>query len=388
MNSPDMKAGAYRVSVDIGGTFTDFVVQEAATGATSTGKVLSTPTDLALAVIDGLGRFVPEEGQLDFLVHGTTAGLNALIERRGARVLLVTTEGFRDIYTIAGNDRREIFNIRYRKPVPLVPPERVVEVRERLGADGGVVVPLDLSSLEPAIAAARSEAVDAVAICLLFSYLNPEHELAVEDYLGQRLPGVPVTCSYRVSREWREYARTSTAVMNAYVAPIVTRYLTTLMDSVEGDLAQDLLVMQSNGGIMTARAARQLPVQTLLSGPVGGAIGAQELARALGRDNLICVDMGGTSFDVSLVLGGAASVSNETEVEGLPLQMSVVDIYGVGAGGGSVGWTEAGAMRVGPKAQAPTPGRPVTAAVGPSPPSPTPTCCSAGWTSAASPAAA
>jgi N-methylhydantoinase A len=351
-----LNGARYRVSVDIGGTFTDLVVQEAATGLTATGKVLSTPADLALAVIDGLRRFVPLDGQIDFLVHGTTAGLNALLERRGARVLLVTTEGFRDIYTIAGNDRREIFNIRYRKPQPLVPPERVSEVRERLGADGSVVVPLDLSSLEPAIATARSEGVDAVAICLLFSYLNPEHELAVERYLSQRLPGVTVTCSHRVSREWREYARTSTAVMNAYVAPIVTRYLTTLMEGVEGELARDLLVMQSNGGVMTARAARQLPIQTLLSGPVGGAIGAQELARSLGRDNLICVDMGGTSFDVSLVLGGAASVSNETEVEGLPLQMSVVDIYGVGAGGGSVGWTEAGAMRVGPKSAGADPG--------------------------------
>jgi N-methylhydantoinase A len=346
----------HRVSVDIGGTFTDFVLQDAFTGDTTTGKVLSTPGDLALAVIDGLRRFLPEASKVDFLVHGTTAGLNALIERRGARVLLVTTEGFRDVYTIAGNDRREIFNIRYRKPQPLVPPERIVEVRERLGADGSVVVPIELASLDKAIETARSEAVDAVAICLLFSYLNPSHELEVERYLAERLPGIPLTCSHRVSREWREYARTSTAVMNAYVAPIVTRYLTTLMESLEGGLTRDLLVMQSNGGIMTARAARELPVQTLLSGPVGGAIGAQELARSLGRDDLICIDMGGTSFDVSLVTGSSASVSNEADVEGLPLQMSIVDIYGVGAGGGSVGWTEAGAMRVGPQSAGADPG--------------------------------
>ena len=163
-----------------------------------------------------------------------------------------------------------------------MPPERVVEVRERLGADGSVVVPVDLRGhSKPPLRWLGPNVVDAVALCLLFSYLNADHELAVERYLTERLPGVPVTCSHQVSREWREYARTSTAVMNAYVAPIVTRYLTTLMDNLEGELARDLLVMQSNGGIMTARAARQLPIQTLLSGPVGGAIGAQELGRAL-----------------------------------------------------------------------------------------------------------
>ncbi len=346
----------YRVSIDIGGTFTDFVFQDTATGRTTEGKALSTPGNLALAVIDGLRRFQPAGTRASFLVHGTTAGLNALLERRGARVLLVTTEGFRDIYTIAGNDRREIFNVRYRKPEPLVPPDRVVEVRERLAADGSVLVPIELRSLGPAVEMARAGDVDAVAVCLLFSYLNPVHELAVERYLAEQVPGISLTCSHRVSREWREYARTSTAVVNAYVAPIVTRYLTTLMESIEGTLAPELLVMQSNGGIMSAQAARQLPVQTLLSGPVGGAIGAQQIARTLGRENLICVDMGGTSFDVSLVIGSAASVSNEADVQGLPLQMSVVDIYGIGAGGGSVGWTEAGAMRVGPRSAGADPG--------------------------------
>ena len=371
-------AAMYRVSVDIGGTFTDFVLQDVRSGITSTGKILSTPDDLAVAVIDGLRRYLPKSSRVEFLVHGTTAGLNALIERRGARVLLITTEGFRDIYTIAGNDRREIFNIRYRKPRPLVPPERIVEVRERLGSDGSVVVPVDVASLEPAITDARCGAVDAVAVCLLFSYLNPDHELAIERYLADKLPGIPVTCSHRVSREWREYARTSTAVMNAYVAPIVTRYLSTLMESVEGELALELLVMQSNGGIMTARAARELPVQTILSGPVGGAIGAQELARALSRGNLICIDMGGTSFDVSLVIGATASVSNEAEVEGLPLQMAIVDIYGVGAGGGSTGWTEAGAMRVGPQSAGADPGPACYGRGGRNQPSPMPTCCSDG----------
>jgi N-methylhydantoinase A len=346
----------YRVAIDIGGTFTDFVLQDATTGTTHTGKLLTTPNDPAVAVMDGLRRFVPVEADITFLVHGTTVGLNSLIERRGAKVLLIATEGFRDVYTIGGNDRREIFNIRYHKPVPLVPPELIFEVRERLASDGSVILPIDESSLDAAVEAARHDPVDAVAVCLLFAYLNPEHELAVEQYLRQRLPGVSVSCSHRISREWREYARTSTAVMNAYVAPVVTRYLTTLLDELEDKVASGVFVMQSNGGITTARSAREIPIQTLLSGPVGGAIGAQQIARTLGRDNLICIDMGGTSFDASLVIEGAAPVSNEAEVEGLPLQLSIVDVYGVGAGGGSVGWTEANAIRVGPRSAGADPG--------------------------------
>ena len=310
-----------------------------------------------------------------FLVHGTTVGLNALLERRGAKVLLVTTEGFRDVYTIAGNDRREIFNIRYRKPAPLVPPDRIFEVRERLAADGSVLVPIELSSLDIVVEAAKRHRADAVAVCLLFAYLNPEHELAVEQYLQPRLPGVAVSSSHRISREWREYARTSTVVMNAYVAPVVTGYLTTLLSELEGKVASDLFVMQSNGGITTARSARETPIQTLLSGPVGGAIGAQQIARTLGRENLVCVDMGGTSFDASLVIEGAASVSNEAEVEGLPLQLAIVDIHGIGAGGGSVGWTEANAMRVGPRSAGADRDLLATGEVEQSPPSPTPTCC-------------
>ena len=351
-----MGVTSYRVAIDIGGTFTDFVLQDETSGTTRTGKLLTTPHDPAEAVMDGLRRFVPEEADITFLVHGTTVGLNALIERRGAKVLLIATEGFRDVYTIGGNDRREIFNIRYHKPTPLVPPELIFEVRERLAADGSVILPIDESSLDPAVEAARRDPVDAVAVCLLFAYSNPEHELAVERYLRERLPGVPVSCSHRISREWREYARTSTTVMNAYVAPVVTRYLTTLLDELEDKVASGVFVMQSNGGITTARSARETPIQTLLSGPVGGAIGGQQIARDLGHDNLICIDMGGTSFDASLVIDTAASVSNEAEVEGLPLQLSIVDIYGVGAGGGSVGWTEANAMRVGPRSAGADPG--------------------------------
>ena len=221
--------------------------------------------------------------------------------------------------------------------------------------------PLDLSELEP-MRGAVERGERAVAVCLLFSYVNPSHELEVERYLAERLPGVAVTLSHRVSPEWREYERTSTTLTNAYVAPAVTTYLSTLIDELEGRTSVTLHVMQSNGGVMTARTAREIPVQTLLSGPVGGAIGAQTICPLVGSTNLICVDMGGTSFDASLVVDGAASVSTGTEVEGLPLQMASVDIHGIGAGGGSVAWLEGGALRVGPRSAEPRPARPATAA--------------------------
>ncbi len=346
----------YRVAIDIGGTFTDFVLQDATSGEIHTGKILSTPSDPGEAVLAGIEALLPGGSEITFIVHGTTVGLNAVVERRGARLAIVTTEGFGDVYTIAGNDRRDIFDFRYRKPPPLVPPDRVVEVRERLAADGTVVTPLDTRSITAVVEFCGREQVEAIAVCLLFSYLNPCHELALAQQLAERLPGVSVTSSHQVSRQWREYARTSTAALNAYVAPVVTRYLTTLIDRLEERSPAPLFVMQSNGGVTVARAARETPIQTLLSGPVGGAIGARRLSQTLGRGDLVCIDMGGTSFDVSLIVDGDVSVVDEATVEALPVQMPIVEINGIGAGGGSIGWTEAGAMRVGPRSAGADPG--------------------------------
>ena len=345
-----------RVSADIGGTFTDLVFQFAATGETLARKVLSSPTDPALAVIEGL-KALPEGAVVDFLIHGTTVGINSVLQRRGANVALLTTENFRDVYTIAGNDRRDIFAIHYRKPAPLVSREHTYTIRERLRADGSVEEAPRLADLDRLIAAASARGYEAIAVCLLFSYVNPAHELAVEAYLKDRLPEMTITLSHRISPEWREYARTSTAVMNAYVAPVVRGYLATLIAELErGYGIRQIHIMESNGGAMTAEAARQKPVQTLLSGPVGGAIGAREVARALDRPNLICVDMGGTSFDASLIVDGEPSSSSEAEIEGLPIQMSIVDIHVIGAGGGSLAWLEGGHIRVGPESAGADPG--------------------------------
>ena len=348
----------YRVSADIGGTFTDIVYQDCASGACGATKVLSTPDDPALAVLRGIEVAIPSDSAIDFFVHGTTVGLNALLTRRGAKVALLTTENFRDIYTIQGNDRGEIFSIRWNKPEPLTPLEHTFTARERIAATGEVVTPLDTDDLDRLVQAVREEGFEAIAVAFLFSFKNPKHEIEAAEYLAARLPDLPIGLSHRVSPEWREFDRTSTTVMDAYLAPVVRGYLETLVAGLGQRLPEGgrLHVMQSNGGVMTAEAASETPLQTLLSGPVGGAIGGRALSTATGRPNLICIDMGGTSFDASLIVDGLPSGSNEAKIEGLPVQMSVVDIHVIGAGGGSIAWEEAGAMRVGPQSAGSMPG--------------------------------
>jgi N-methylhydantoinase A len=343
--------------MDIGGTFTDFVVIDEAAGTTASGKVLSTPANPAEGVIEGLEQFVPELGGIEFLVHGTTVGLNSFLERKGTRVLLLMTAGLRDAYSIARHDRKELYALQYRKPKRLVPRRDVLEVTERLRWDGSVEIPLDESSLEPIVEKIKAEGIEAVAVCLVHAFTNPDHELRVREILERECPGLSVTLSHEIAREWREYERASSAVLNAYIAPRVERYLGTL----EGELGEravpaTLHVMQSNGGITTARKAREQPIQTLLSGPVGGTMGCAALSRATGRPNLLGIDMGGTSFDLSLVVEGRPSVSMETELEGLPVLMSLVDIHTIGAGGGSLAWLEAGGLRVGPQSAGADPG--------------------------------
>ncbi len=348
---------ALRISADIGGTFTDLVFQDAASGRMWTKKVLSVRQDPAQAVLSGFAADVEDDAAIRFMIHGTTVGLNAVLERRGSPTAILTTRNFRHVYEIAGNDRRDIFNIRYRKPEPLVRPRHVYEIDERILADGSILRPLDEPALAGIVEQLRRDGVESLAVCLLFSYLNPVHEQRVRAYLADAAPDLAVTLSHEVSPEWREYARTSTAVTNAYIAPVVDRYLSTLVGSLENRLDRTPLhVMESNGGAMTARAARAKPIQTLLSGPVGGTIGATRLAGELGIKNLICVDMGGTSFDASLVIDGSPTVSSEAEIAQLPLQMSAVDIHVIGAGGGSVAWLEGDYVRVGPRSAGAEPG--------------------------------
>ena len=347
----------FRVAIDIGGTFTDFVLADRSTGHAFTGKSLTTTANQAEGVMAGLRELVPNPHDIDFIVHGTTAGLNAFLERKGTRVILISTAGLRDSYSIARGDRKELFALQYRKPQRLVPRRDVVEVRERLRWDGSIVEPLHEEDFEPIVARIKEEQIKAVAVCFVHAYVNPTHELAARRILKEALPELSITLSHEVAREWREYERASSAVLNAYIAPIVERYLGSLESRInQFGVRATLHVMQSNGGVMTAAAARAQPIQTLLSGPVGGTIGGAGLSNALPRPNLLCIDMGGTSFDLSLIVNGKPNVSTETELEQLPILMPLVDIHTIGAGGGSLAWLEAGALRVGPQSAGADPG--------------------------------
>ncbi|WP_214325050.1 hydantoinase/oxoprolinase family protein [Nonomuraea sediminis] len=349
---------SYRVAMDIGGTFTDVVCYDERTGAVVASKAPTTPGDLAEGVFAALARVVDSPEDISFFVHGTTQGLNALLERKGARVLLLANEGGRDVYQIARGNRDRMFDLRYRKPTPLVPRQDVMEIGGRLDWRGQELTPLDEDAVRQAARRAREEGFDAVAVCLLFAYANPDHEIRAGRILRAELgEEVLVVLSHEVAREWREYERTSSAVLEAYTGPVVRRYLARIEQRfAERGLGVPVHVMQSSGGLVNAGYAMRRPLQTLLSGPVGGTMGGVAAARLLQRDNAICVDMGGTSFDVSLVVNGRPDVSAEARIEGYPVLMPVVNLHTIGAGGGSIAYSEAGALRVGPESAGAVPG--------------------------------
>ena len=347
----------YRVSADIGGTFTDIVVDDTENNSIKTIKVLSTPENPANAVFNGLNSNLEIEN-IDFIVHGTTVGLNAFLERKGSRVLLIMTKGVSDTYTIARGDRKELYNVRYTKPGTLIPRKDVYEVEERTMWDGSIKTKLNEDDLSNIAEIINKEDIKAVSICFLHSYVNPQHEIQSRNYLSKLIKeDVVISLSHEIAREWREYERASTAVMNSYIGPVTNNYLKSLQKQLEGsNYKKPLYIMQSNGGVIRAESALEQPVKTLLSGPVGGTIGGQALSKLIKRSNLICVDMGGTSFDMSLIINGKPSVTNETEQEFIPLLIPLVDIHTIGAGGGSVAWLENEALRVGPRSAGANPG--------------------------------
>ena len=337
------------VGVDTGGTFTDIVWFEA--GELRVHKVLSTPEDPSKAILEGL-KALGTSDELDALVHGSTVATNAVLEHRGARTGLITTAGFRDVLEIGRQTRPKLYDLRQEKEPPLVPRERRVEVVERLNERGEVMTELDEESLEKAIQALQDEEVESVAICLLFSFTNPKHEQEVAK--AAKSLGVPISVSSEVVPEFREFERTSTVVLNAYVAPVMGRYLEKLETSLPDNLP--FRVMQSNGGSISSQTARQNAARTLLSGPAAGVVGAAFVAGASGFDKVISFDTGGTSSDVALI-DGELSETTEGKVGGYPCKLPMIDIHTVGAGGGSVAWFDAGgALRVGPKSAGAEPG--------------------------------
>lgn len=348
----------YRVSMDIGGTFTDVISYDDASRTFTAGKVLSTPGDLSSGVFAALDAVDVPASAVEYFVHGTTQGLNALLERRGARILLVTSAGMGDVYQIARGNRNRLFDLHYRKPVPLVPRQDTMEVHGRFGADGVELEPLHTADVDAVVERVKAGGFDSVVVSLLFSYLDPAHELEVGRLLREALgDDILVVLSHDVAPEWREYERTSSAVLEGYTGPSVHRYLDRIESEFEAKgLGVPVHVMQSSGGLVQADFARRHPLQTLLSGPVGGTMGGVAVSRLIGSPNVICADMGGTSFDVSLVIDNAPDVSPDGEVEGFPLLMPMVNLHTVGAGGGSIAYRSGSALRVGPQSAGAVPG--------------------------------
>ena len=344
-----------RVGVDIGGTFTD-AISISSDGRISTSKSLTTSGRLADGVVNAISGLELASKEIDYFVHGTTAGLNAFLERRGSRIALITTKGFRDVYQIGRANRPDMYNLKYQSPKPLIPRSDIFEMNERMSPEGETILEVDLKELE-AIAGRIEGKFDAVAIVLLHSYKSAEHEIQVEKFLSKRLPSVLVVPSHQVAPEWREYERTSTTALSAYIAPIIDEYLLQLGKKLEEiGMRAPISVMQSNGGVMSASTARAKAIQTLFSGPVGGTIAGVEIGKKLDFDKLICVDMGGTSFDVSLVIDKKADVESQTELQGLPILSPTVSMHTIGAGGGSIAYLAGGALRVGPRSAGAMPG--------------------------------
>jgi N-methylhydantoinase A len=338
-----------RIGIDIGGTFTDFVVFDETRGTFRTFKILSTPSDPAQGVLTGLEE-VPEN-ERPAIVHGSTVATNALLERKGARTALITTRGFRDILTIGRQIRSDIFDFFTDRPQSLVPAERCLELTERVDHHGQVLTPLNRNELPVLIQKLRAQKVESVAISLIFSFLRPEHEAWLARAL--REAGFFVSPSSEILPEFREYERASTTAVNAYVSPIMDRYLGRLERHLA---ASDFRIMQSNGGGIRADQARSEAVRSILSGPAGGVVGAAHVARAAGFDQVITFDMGGTSTDVSLA-PGEIQVTTEAEIGGLPIRIPVINIHTVGSGGGSIAYVDAGgALRAGPQSAGADPG--------------------------------
>ena len=338
--------GGTSVGVDVGGTFTDLVA--IADGALVTAKVPSVVGDEARGVAAVLAAAGVAAEAVDVLAHGTTVATNALLERRGARTALVTTEGFRDVLEIGRQNRASLYDLTAHKPLPLVPRELRFTVRERMGPEG-VLIPLDRVSLEETLSRLTTAEVEAVAVCLLFSFLHPEHERAVGEEIRAALPAVRLSLSCDLLPEFREYERTSTTVANAYLAPSLAAYLERIEPRP--------LVMQSSGGVVDVGAAVARPASCVLSGPAAGVVGAAFVAAAGGLEDVVSFDMGGTSTDVACVLGGEAQVTAESVVAGVPIRFPMVDVHTIGAGGGSLAWLdEGGALRVGPRSAGARPG--------------------------------
>jgi N-methylhydantoinase A len=351
-----------RIGVDIGGTFTDVTVMNTGDGSVTFGKSLSTPDDLVRGILSAIAVTGRSPRDAEFIIHGSTVAINAILERKGAKTALVTTAGFRDVYEIGRVNRPDSFNLAFKKHVPLIPRALRYEVTERLLYDGSVSIALDEANARAVAQEIAAQNVESVAVLFLHSYVNVAHEARMVELLREALPGAFVTASHHVSREQREYERTSTIAANAYVGPRVSTYLERLEKHLEGDgFTGNLLIMQSSGGLCDVATAREQCIQMLESGPAAGVVASKTVSDALGLGDAICFDMGGTTAKACVLQAGAAALSSDYFIggynEGLAIRIPVLDIKEIGTGGGSIAAVdEAGGLHVGPESAGASPG--------------------------------
>lgn len=352
----------YKLGIDVGGTFTDVFLLNENDGALAVHKVSSTPDDPAKAILEGISevirdhKIIPE--QITYLAHGTTVATNAIIEQKGGKVGLLTTEGFRDLLEIGRQTRPRLYDLQLDYPPPVVPRDLRLEVKERILHTGKVFIPIDEASVARQIQLLKEQNVDAVSICLLYSYINPQHELIIKKKVRQEMPDCHISVSHEVLPEFREYERLSTTTLNAFLMPVMEKYLLNFQREVkEIGIMVPPRINQSNGGVMSVETACKFPLRTALSGPSAGVISALFIGKGIQEKNLITFDMGGTSTDVCLLDSGTPSISNDRWVGGYPAKIPCVDVNAVGAGGGSIAWIDLdGLMKVGPKSAGASPG--------------------------------
>jgi len=352
----------WQIGVDVGGTFTDFFALNTADGTEFVHKTSSTPANPAEAILTGLDALCSQndipKAEITRLSHGTTVGTNALIQRQGKPVAVITTEGFRDLLEIGRQIRPKMFDLQTDHPAPLAPRHHRFEIRERIGAHGQVLTPLDDAAIDAVVEKIKDENIGAVAVCLLFAFINPEHERRIGDAIRSALPNIFVSLSSEVQPEFREYERFSTTLLNTYLQPILSDYMSHLQKQLATMIPNAAVgINQSSGGLMSVERARDFPIRTALSGPAAGAVGAVHVARLSDRPNVITLDMGGTSADVCLIRNHETDLSFNRDVAGFPVRLPMVDINTVGAGGGSVAWFDLdGLLKVGPKSAGAHPG--------------------------------
>ncbi|QIB66113.1 hydantoinase/oxoprolinase family protein [Kineobactrum salinum] len=347
-----------RVAIDVGGTFIDYVVLDEKSGDIRVDKQPVASAELTTAVLEGLERTVSDVGTIDQLLHGMTVSLNALVEGQGVPVGLLTTRGFRDVLEIGRGGRKQVYNLFYREPPPLVERHLRREVDERIDAQGNILLPIDLDALDSELDYLIAAGVQAIAICFLHAYRNPLHEQQARAHINGKYPQLATSASHEIASEWREYERTSTTVLNCHIQPPVNDYLTTLVNELAHQGYQKpVAVMQSSGGVCSPEVASSKPVYTLMSGPSGGVVGARKLCGELGFSNVICADVGGTTFDVALIEQGEVVEVTSTEVAQRPILAASIDIKSIGAGGGSIARIDhRGSIVVGPQSTGARPG--------------------------------